>query len=86
VEGSDTREKNMQRLHAGLRKIVCWPFDLAAAETYGVLYAALKRQGRLIQQVDLQSAAIALNLGCTMVTKDSDFEIVPGLAVENWAS
>jgi tRNA(fMet)-specific endonuclease VapC len=32
-------------------------------------------------------AAIALSLGdCTVVSADSDFLAVPGLAVENWRS
>ncbi len=86
VEASDTRERNLKCLVAGLSRIICWPFDRAAAETYGILYATLKRQGKLIQQVDLQSAAIALNLDCTVVTKDSDFGFVPSLTTENWAA
>jgi tRNA(fMet)-specific endonuclease VapC len=40
----------------------------------------------MIQQVDLQIAAIALSLGrCTVVSEDSDLIAVPGLSVENWA-
>jgi tRNA(fMet)-specific endonuclease VapC len=66
--------------------MILWPFDQSAAEEYGRLYAVLKRRGRLMQQIDIQIAAIALSLGrCTVVTKDSDFAAVPGLDVENWA-
>ena len=40
-----------------------------------------------MQQIDIQIAAIALALGnCTVVTADSDFAAVPGLAVEDWAA
>ena len=57
---------------------------MKAADTYGRLYAQLRRKGRTIQQVDLQVAAIALSLGnCTVVSKDSDLSAVPGLSVEN---
>jgi len=38
-----------------------------------------------MQQIDIQIGAIALTLGdCTVVTSDSDFAAVPGLAVEDW--
>ncbi len=47
--------------------------------------AELKRLGRTIQQIYIQIAAIALNLGnCTVVSTDKDLTAVPGLAVENW--
>lgn len=32
VEGSQSRERNRDRLNRALKRIVCWPFDLAAAE------------------------------------------------------
>jgi tRNA(fMet)-specific endonuclease VapC len=36
--------------------------------------------------IDVQIAAIALTLGnCTVVTKDSDFAAIPGLAIEDWS-
>ncbi len=39
-----------------------------------------------MQQVDIQIAAIALTLGhCTVVTKDQDFQAIPGLGVEDWS-
>jgi tRNA(fMet)-specific endonuclease VapC len=87
IELSVTRDRNLQRLRAALGGIVCWPFDLAAAEEYGRIYAALRRTGRTIQQIDMQIAAIALSLGnTTVVSSDSDLAAVPGLRVENWAT
>ena len=83
---SATRHRNLQRLTHGLSALVIWPYDVAAAEEFGRLFALLRRRGRNIQQIDIQIAAIALSLGrCTVVTKDSDFSAVPGLDVENWA-
>jgi tRNA(fMet)-specific endonuclease VapC len=85
VEASATRDVNFQRLRRALGRIVCWPFDRKAAEEYGRLAAGLKRSGRVIQQIDIQIAAIALSLGsCTVVTTDSDLAAMPGLVVENW--
>jgi tRNA(fMet)-specific endonuclease VapC len=86
VEYSATRDKNLDILTRNLRLFRLWPFTADAAKLYGKLYAELRRGGRIIQQVDLQIAAIAFSLGnCTIVTSDSDFDAVPGLAVENWA-
>ena len=87
VELSASRDKNLKRLKAALSRIVCWPFDRAAAEEFGRIYANLQRQGQLIGPIDMQIAAIALSLGsCTVVSKDGDFTAVQGLSVENWAS
>jgi tRNA(fMet)-specific endonuclease VapC len=87
VENSGSRDKNRVMLSRALIQLAQWPFDRAAAEEFGRIYAHLKRSGRLIQQIDIQIAAVAICLGnCTVVTKDSDFAAVPGLSFENWAT
>jgi tRNA(fMet)-specific endonuclease VapC len=59
----------------------------AASLEYGRVFAELRRIGRLMQQVDVMIAAIALTLGnCTVVTTDTDLAAVPGLNTENWAA
>jgi tRNA(fMet)-specific endonuclease VapC len=86
IELSASREKNLARLIRSLNALFLWPFDRAAAEEYGRLFAALRRLGRPMQQIDIQIAAIALSLGnCTVVSKDTDLAAVPGLVVENWS-
>ena len=86
VEFSASREHNLGILRRSLTLFRLWPFTPEAAEVYGRLYAELRRRGRIIQQVDLQIAAIAISLGrCTVVSEDSDLIAVPGLSVENWA-
>jgi len=48
----------------------------------GELWSVVERRGRPIQQIDVQIAAIVRTLpDCTLVTKDSDFQLVPGLKV-----
>jgi tRNA(fMet)-specific endonuclease VapC len=85
LEASDSREKSWEIARRRLGKLVCWPFEKGAAYEYGRIFAELKRRGRIIQQVDMQIAAIARTLGnCTVVSGDSDLAAVPGLAVENW--
>lgn len=87
AELSKSREKNRRLLLNALKGLVAWPFDRAAAEEYGRLFAFLRRAGRPMQQIDIQIAAIALSLGnCTVVTSDRDFDAIPGLIVEDWAS
>ena len=81
------RPDDIRRFEAGLRRLILWPFDLAAAREFGRLMAVLRRAGRPMQVTDVRLAAIALSLGnCTVVTSDTDLSAVPGLAVENWAA
>jgi tRNA(fMet)-specific endonuclease VapC len=85
VENGSNRERNRQRLLLAVADWTVWPYDATAAEAYGRLATELKRAGRIIEQIDLQIAAIALTLGnCTVVTNDNDLLAVPGLRVENW--
>lgn len=87
VENSATREANLPKVVRALSRLICWPFDRAAAEEYGRIAAELKRIGRPMQQIDIQIAAIAFALGnCTVVSGDSDLKAVPGLKVEDWAA
>jgi tRNA(fMet)-specific endonuclease VapC len=86
AEYSDTRERNLPLVEKAVRRLFIWPFDLSAAQEFGRLYAELRRSGRLIGQIDMQIAAIALNLSSrTLVTADSDFQAIPGLTTESWA-
>ena len=85
VKGSESRERNVQRLRYNLKRLVLWPYDKPAADEFGRLFTVLRKMGRPMQQIDNQIAAIALTLGdCTVVTFDSDFVAIPGLSVENW--
>ncbi len=85
VEYSASRERNLQRLVDQISDFAEWPFDRAAAEEYGRLFAHLRRVGRPMQQIDIQIAAVALTLRhCTLATRDSDFNPIPGLTIESW--
>jgi len=68
-----------------LADLKLWPLMLEAVREYGRLFGVLSQIGRMMQQIDIQIAAIALTLPrCTVVTYDSDLSAVPGLNVENW--
>lgn len=86
LEGSDSRGASWEVARRRLGKLICWPYDQAAAFEFGRIIAELRRIGRPMQQVDIQVAAIAFALGnCTVVSGDSDLGAVPGLTVENWS-
>ena len=85
IEGSISRDRNEQRLRLALSRLVVWPYTNEAAEEFGRLFAELRRIGRPMQQIDIQIGAIARSLGnCMVISSDSDFLALPGVAVENW--
>ena len=87
VECSSSRQRNLDLLRQALTTLVIWPYTTEAAEEFGRIFAELKRTGRIVQQVDMQIGAIARTLpNCVVVTKDSDFQAISGITVENWAS
>lgn len=87
LELSATRDRNRPRMMHQLASLSLWLFDKAAALEYARIYAMIRRAGALIQQIDMQIAAIAFSLGnCAVITKDSDFGAVPGLDVEDWSN
>ena len=84
---SASRKKNEARLERMLPRLTLWPYDQLAAKEYGKIAGDLRRRGIAIQQIDMQTAAIAFMLGnCVVVSKDSDLDDITGLTVENWAA
>ena len=66
------------------QRIPVLPFDAAAAESYGLLRAAVRERSR--NAMDRLIAAHAVSVGITLVTNnEADFKDYPGLVVENWA-
>ena len=87
VECSASRERNLRSLRSAVSWLLLWQYTEEAAAEFGRIYAELKRTGRIIQQIDIQIGAIARTLPhCTVVSKDSDLLVIPGLTVENWAN
>ena len=86
LEASSSRDASWAKARPRIGKLLCWPYEKVAAYEYGRIYADLKKRGRVIQQIDMQIAAIALALrNCTAVRYDSDLTEVSGLNVENWS-
>jgi toxin FitB len=63
------------------------PFDGAAADAYGELFAARRRAGRPGSMADLMIAAIARTAGASVVTRDAkDFEHDGLTVIDPWAA
>ena len=86
VYSSASRDRNEKRLLQHLHAFALWPYTEEAAREFGRLSSDLRRVGRPMPQIDIQIAAIAFTLGnCVVVTKDSDFDAIPGLDHEDWS-
>ncbi len=82
-------KKGSRRLHrlidAVMAAIEPLAFDVAAANAYGKVAAALEERGEPIGVFDSLIAAHALSLRVTLVTNNvKHFSRVAGLRVENW--
>ncbi len=59
-------------------------------ETVAIHYAAIRstlaKQGLVLGDNDFWIAATALSLGAILVSRDQDFQQVPGLVVEDWTT
>ena len=85
IEKTATRDADERALNALMEELKVMPFDEAAATSYGVLRALVPSRQR--NSLDRLIAAHALSLDATLVTNnEADFQVYPGLRIENWAS
>lgn len=77
--------KNKLALEKFLAPLEVLPLDDAVLWHYARLRTHLENQGKPIGALDMQIAAHALSLGCTLVTNNTrEFERVTRLKLENW--
>lgn len=88
IEKSPTRKKERrEKLDAIRSELELVPFDVLAAEEYGIIRSDLEKKGIPISERDLQIAAIARAHNLVVVTHNTkEFNRVPGLMVEDWAT
>jgi len=85
VKKSARVEQNMSALEQFLLPLEISNFDQRAAVAYGVLRAALERQGNAIGSIDMLIGAHALSLDVTLVTNNTnEFQRIQGLNLEDW--
>jgi len=82
---SNQRVKALAELDTAIRDIPVEDLTRTVSEAYGIIRAALEKQGRVIGNNDLWIAAHAMSQGFVLATNnDREFLRVPGLLVENW--
>ena len=64
--------------------VPCLPIAEAVADHYAEIKLVRQRQGLALDENDLWIAATARQSGATLVTRDSDFQRIDGLKVEDW--
>jgi predicted nucleic acid-binding protein len=64
--------------------IPCKPVPAEAGDHYATLKLARRAKGLTLDDNDLWIAATPLALGAVLVTRDSDFQKIDGLPVEDW--
>jgi tRNA(fMet)-specific endonuclease VapC len=57
---------------------------MQTAQVYGGIFHELRQQGKALSQVDMMLAALARQMGLTLLTTDQDFKALPDLRLENW--
>ena len=77
-------EENLQRIENFAAESNVLPCDEETSRRYGEVKDGLRRIGRPIPENDIWIAATVLRHGLVLVTRDSHFEHVEGLRVEQW--
>ena len=64
--------------------VPCEPIPETAGDLYARTKLTRQRKGLILDENDLWIAATALALDATLITRDSDFQRIEGLAVSDW--
>lgn len=82
---SQNVEKNLGKLTEFFSYFESLPFDDAAADHYGMIYATLRASGKIIGLNDMLIASIALAHDLIVVTRNTkEYVRVAGLRLEEW--
>ncbi|MDE0635458.1 MAG: type II toxin-antitoxin system VapC family toxin [Candidatus Poribacteria bacterium] len=76
--------ENLARVNRLTQRFPLLFCDLETAQWYGIIKNQLRRKGRPIPNNDIWIAAIAMQHGLILVTRDSHFEEIESLQTERW--
>jgi tRNA(fMet)-specific endonuclease VapC len=77
-------QSNLERIDSLLSHFSFLPCDRETASIYGTIKADLRSKGKPIPDNDIWIAAIAMQYGLTLMTKDRHFGFVTGLNSVEW--
>jgi len=77
-------QENERATHKFLVQTVLISIDESIAARYAAVRLQLKKKGRPLPENDIWIAASCLELGITLLTRDTHFDFVPELQVINW--
>ena len=75
---------NLARVEALIQHTAIVPCDADTAKHYGRIKHALQVRGRPLPENDIWIAAIAMQHGLTLISRDRHFEEIAGLQRERW--
>ena len=81
---SDRPTENLAKINEIVQQIRIIPCNLGTARWYGIIRNQLRRKGRPIPDNDIWIAAIAMQRGLILVTRDAHFDEVETLQTERW--
>ena len=85
VAKSADRNRNGRSVRDLLAAVTVLPFEVRAAQAYGVIRSHLERRGQIIGPLDLLIAAHAIAEDAVLVTNNTrEFTRVPTLELEDW--
>lgn len=76
--------ENLTRVNRLIQDFRVIPCNLETAQWFGIIKDRLRRKGTLIPDNDIWIAAIAMQRGLILVTRDAHFDEVESLQTERW--
>lgn len=81
---SSDAQKHIRQINAFLNRCRVIDGDEQTAETYARIKTALLKKGKPIPENDIWIAAIAIQHGCSLVSRDGHFDHVEDLSKISW--
>lgn len=84
ANNSIKKEENLMKINTLANVVNVLHCDRETASYYGAIKHNLKKAGTPIPENDIWIAAIAMQNGMTLVSRDRHFESISGLTLESW--
>jgi tRNA(fMet)-specific endonuclease VapC len=81
---SKRQKDNLDKIDIYKNKIAILNQDENTAKFYGAIKTQLKQNGKPIPENDIWIAALAIQYGLTLVSRDKHFENIKELKIEKW--